>query len=80
MTDDGWTVAEASGQFACTGLPIADRHLRMIIRALPGFQRLGEKKSGERGGRGEAVYDIGQLQLLHRALAPWLSDPASGDT
>jgi hypothetical protein len=63
-------------QFAQTGLPVDG--LARIIRALPGFQRIGETPSGEKGGRGQALYDIAQLQRLHAALAPWLTAP--GDT
>ena len=80
MTAHGWTVAEAREQFASTGLPIDG--LARIIHELPGFQRIGEKKKppGSQGGRGHAIYDIGQLQRLHAALAPWLTAPAPGDT
>jgi hypothetical protein len=68
----GWTVQEAVEEFARTGLPVDG--LARIIRALPGFQRIGEvrKPPGSKGGRGDAIYDIGQLQRLHAALAPWL--------
>ena len=76
---EGWTVAEAREQFASTGLPMDG--LDRIIRALPGFRRIGEtrKPPGSQGGRGAALYDIEQLQRLHGALAPWLV-PSSGDT
>lgn len=67
---EGWTVAEAREQLAQTGLPV-DR-LAEIIQALPGLQRIGEKPSGPRGGRGAAVYDMYEIQLLHAALARWL--------
>lgn len=88
---DGWTVARAREELARTGLPV-DR-LDKIIQALPGLQRIGEGPSGERGGRGQALYDSGQLRLLHAALSPWLTArpdpggdgggrdvPVSGDT
>ena len=68
---EGWTVDEAREQFAQAGVPVDG--LARIIRALPGFQRIGETPSGEHGGRGHALYDIGQLQRLHAALAPWLT-------
>jgi hypothetical protein len=67
---DGWTVSEAVAKYAETGLPMDG--LDQIIRALPGFTRIGETRSGERGGRGHALYSIAQLQRLHAALAPWL--------
>jgi hypothetical protein len=79
---EGWTVAEAVEQFAGTGVPMDG--LARIIRALPGFQRIGEKKKppGSKGGRGDAVYSIADLQRLHSKLAEWLvpQDPPSGDT
>jgi hypothetical protein len=79
VTADGWTVVEAREQFARTGLPVDG--LDQIIRALPGFTRIGETRSGERGGRGHALYSIGELQRLHSALAPWLTRPLdSGNT
>jgi hypothetical protein len=70
---EGWTVAEAVEQFAQAGVPFDG--LDRVIRALPGFRRIGEvrKPPGSMGGRGPAVYDIAQLQRLHAALAPWLT-------
>lgn len=70
---DGWTVAEARAQFAATGIPVDG--LAQIIRALPGLQRIGETRPGGKGGRGQALYPIDQLQRLHAALAPWLTPP-----
>lgn len=80
MTADGWTISEACEQFAAAGLPVDPRRFRMVIRALPGFKSVGETASTARGGRGHAIYEIGDLQRLHSALAPWLGDPISGDT
>ena len=71
---EGWTVDEAREQFAQAGVPVDG--LARIIRALPGFQRIGETPSGEQGGRGHALYEIAQLQRLHAALAPWLTAEA----
>ncbi len=82
MTADGWTIADASGQFGKTGVPFEERNLRAIIRNLPGFQRTGERRPPsddgiDHGGRGEAVYDIAELQQLHAFLARmgWLTPP-----
>ena len=75
---EGWTVQEAAEQFAQAGIPF--NGLDRVIRALPGFRRIGETPSGEHGGRGHAIYDIAQLQRLHSALAPWLTVPPPGDT
>jgi hypothetical protein len=75
VTAQGWTVAEAVEQFAQAGVPFDG--LDRIIRALPGFQRIGEvrKLPGSKGGRGDALYSIADLQRLHSALAPWLIMP-----
>jgi hypothetical protein len=77
---EAWTVSEARTEFAKTGIPIDG--LDRIIRALPGFRPIGEvrKPPGSQGGRGDRLYEIGQLQRLHAALAPWLAVPPSGDT
>jgi hypothetical protein len=67
----GWTVSEACAEFERAGLPVAEDRFRMAIRAVK-LKPVGEKPSGERGGRGQLLYEIGQLQRLHSALAPWL--------
>ena len=69
----GWTIAEAAAEFERAGMPVEERHLRAIIRHLPGFNPVGETKSGPTGGRGHPLYEIGSLQRLHSALAPWLT-------
>ncbi|HEY3652370.1 MAG TPA: hypothetical protein VGL33_30680 [Streptosporangiaceae bacterium] len=76
----GWTISEACREFEAAGMPVDPRRFRIIVRNLPGLQPVGETKSGERGGRGQFLYEIGQMQRLHSALAPWLTVPASGDT
>jgi hypothetical protein len=73
VTAHGWTVSEARDEFAKAGMPVDG--LARIIRALPGFRRIGETPSGEHGGRGHALYEIGELQRLHAALSPWLIAP-----
>jgi hypothetical protein len=75
VTARGWTVAEACAEFERAGMPVDPARFRMIIRALPGFNPVGETKSGQLGGRGHPLYEIGALQRLHAALAPWLSAP-----
>lgn len=67
-----WTIAEASAEFERTGIPVEPDRLRMIIRALR-WQPCGETASGERGGRGQSLYRISDLQRLHSALSPWLA-------
>jgi hypothetical protein len=73
VTADGWTIPMACEQFERQGMPVEERHLRAIIRHLPGFNPVGETKSGPTGGRGHPLYEIGALQRLHAALSPWLS-------
>lgn len=80
MTRDGWTVAEACEEFERAGLPVDPKRLRAIIRNLPGFRPVGETRAGPQGGRGHPLYEIGALQRLHSALAPWLTTQDAGDT
>jgi hypothetical protein len=79
-----WTIDQACDYFAAAGLPIpgGPRRLAAIIgrRALA-WQPVGETPSGERGGRGKALYPARDFQLLHRDLADWLAripDPGEG--
>jgi hypothetical protein len=72
-TTEGWTIAEAVAEFERAGMPVDPARLRAIIRNLPGFSPVGETPSGPNGGRGHPLYDIGSLQRLHTALAPWLT-------
>jgi hypothetical protein len=71
MTGDGWTIDEAVAEFARQGMPVDPGRFRAAVRAAR-LQRIGETSSGAKGGRGQALYDIGQLQRLHAALSPWL--------
>jgi hypothetical protein len=80
VTAHGWTISEACQEFEAAGMPVDPRRFRIIVRNLPGLQRIGEAPSGERGGRGDFLYEISELQLLHRNLARWLTVPPSGDT
>ncbi len=85
MTDLGWTVSDALGQFDAAGMPVDQAGFRAVVRAA---RRTGNikpleearKPPGSKGGRGYLRYDIGQLQRLHAVLVPWLTPPASGDT
>ncbi len=75
VTDLGWTVSDALGQFDAAGMPVDQAGFRAVVRAARrtgNLKPLGETKSGEHGGRGQILYEIGELQRLHSALAPWL--------
>jgi hypothetical protein len=77
-----WTVEQACDWFAAAGVPVpgGPRRLAAIIKALA-WKPVGETRSGERGGRGKALYSSRDFQLLHRDLAEWLAripDPGAG--
>lgn len=75
-----WTVEEASAWFSAAGVPVEPRRLAQIIRALA-WRPVGETRSGDRGGRGKALYSSRDFQTLHRDLAEWLvriPDPGVG--
>jgi hypothetical protein len=73
MTADGWTIAEACEQFAAAGMPVDEARFRLAVTRVARLQRVGETPSGEKGGRGQFLYPIGELQLLHAALVRWLT-------
>lgn len=75
MTAHGWTIDEACQEFAAAGLTVDPRRFRVIVRNLPGLQRCGEAPKGPKGGRGDALYPIGDLQELITRLEPWLTPP-----
>jgi len=75
-SDLGWTVSDALGQFDAAGMPVDQAGFRAVVRAARRTGRLkplGETRSGERGGRGQILYEIGLLQQLHKDLVPWLT-------
>jgi hypothetical protein len=69
---DGWTIPEACEEFAKAGAPVDPHRFRIAVTRVARLPRAGEMPSGERGGRGQVLYPIGELQRLHSALAPWL--------
>lgn len=71
---DCWTIAEACEEFAKQGVPVDVRRFRLAVTRVARIPRAGEAPSGERGGRGQFLYPIGELQKLHAALAPWLAE------
>jgi hypothetical protein len=70
----------ACEQFAEAGMPVDEARFRIAVTRVARLPRAGETPSGERGGRGQILYPIGELQRLHSALAPWLvvQEPPSG--
>jgi hypothetical protein len=78
---EGWTIEEAVAEFGRAGVPVDPYRFRMAVRAVQ-LRPVGETASGRKGGRGQHLYEIGQLQRLHSALAPWMTirDPPPGDT
>ena len=68
---DCWTIAEACQEFARQGMPVDPKRFTMVVRGVQ-LERAGEGPSGERGGRGEALYPIGELQRLHSRIAEWM--------
>jgi hypothetical protein len=69
---DGWTIAEAVAEFERQGMPVDAARFRVAVTRVARIPRTGEASSGAKGGRGQAMYDISQLQKLHAALTPWL--------
>ena len=71
----------ACAQFAEAGMPVDEARFRIAVTRVARIPRTGEMQAGEKGGRGRALYPVGELQDLHRALAPWLviREPPPGD-
>ena len=76
MTAEGWTISEALEQFAAAGMPVDEARFRVAVTRVARIPRVGETPSGEKGGRGKLLYDVGQLHRLHAALVPWLTPQA----
>jgi hypothetical protein len=72
MTGTGWTIDEALAEFERQGMPVDPARFRIAVTRVARIPRTGETKSGAKGGRGQKLYEIGQLQRLHDALRPWL--------
>jgi hypothetical protein len=68
VTAGGWTIPEAVAEFERAGLPVDPARFRIAVVKVTRSRRTGETRQppGSKGGRGRAVYDIGQLQQLHR--------------
>ena len=70
-----WTIDDAAAVFTRQGQPVEPWRLRLIIRAVS-LQPCARTPSGERGGRGKAMYPAGALQRMHALI----TDLGSGDT
>jgi hypothetical protein len=68
VNDDlGWTIPQACEQFAEQGMPVDEARFRIAITRGVRIPGIGEVKKppGSKGGRGQLLYDLGQLQRLH---------------
>ncbi len=77
---DGWTLKEALEQFAAAGMPVDADRFRLAVTRVARIPAVSHTPSGAKGGRGYLMYDIGQLQRLHSALAPWLAGTPETET
>jgi hypothetical protein len=70
----------ACEQFAAAGVPVDEARFRIAVTRVARIPRIGEMDSGPQGGRGYVLYEISELQLLHKGLVRWLKVPPPGDT
>ena len=58
----------AIAKFAEQGMPVDEARFRIAVTKMARLRRIGETRQppGSKGGRGQVLYDIGQLQNLHR--------------
>jgi hypothetical protein len=58
----------AVAKFAEQGMPVDEARFRIAVTRGVRIRRVGEMRQppGSKGGRGQVLYDIGQLQHLHR--------------
>jgi len=71
---DGWTIAEAVAEFERAGMPVDPVRFRIAVTRMARLRRAGEIRQppGSKGGRGQSVYEIWQLQQLHKDVARWI--------
>ena len=74
MTAQGWTIAEACQEFKRAGMPVDEARFRIAVTRMARLRRIGETRQppGSKGGRGNPVYEIGDLQRLHADVAKWI--------
>lgn len=66
-TDPMWTIEQACQYFTESGLPIKPERLTMIIQGLE-WEPSGSMPPGPKGGRGKALYPMGDVMWLHATL------------
>jgi hypothetical protein len=78
---DGWTIPMACEKFAEQGMPVDEARFRIAVTRVVRLGHTGEMPPGAKGGRGQFVYEIGQLQQLHIWYLDGcrISAPPSGD-
>jgi len=74
MSADGWTIPMACEKFAEQGMPVDEARFRLAVTRMARLRRIGETRqpAGSKGGRGNAVYEIADLQRLHADVAKWI--------
>ena len=68
----------AVAKFAEQDVPVDEARFRLAVTKMARLKRIGEtrKPPGSKGGRGNPVYEISDLQRLHADVAKWI--PAQG--
>jgi hypothetical protein len=71
--NEGWTVDDSIAEFEGTGFPVEEYRFRKAIQAFR-IRPVGEKRPPEdedHGGRGHGLYDIADMQELHKDFIRW---------
>ena len=63
-----WTISEACEEFERAGMPVDPDRFRLAVTRAARAPSAGEMPSGDKGGRGRKLYDIGRLQRIHAWL------------
>lgn len=69
----GWTIDDAA---ALLDPPMTALQVRALI-AIAGLKPIGTRRSGARGGRPAAMYDVAALIRAHAVVVAILASPAS---
>lgn len=80
----GWTVADAIADFDASGAPgpRLTPYKLTLLRRVFSVTHIAERESGAKGGRGERLYPVGDLQELHAMWVRWWEKrpPPGGDS